>query len=71
MTPPLLDYTELYNWALDHIDLMQDYYGWQSPKRPAQFSYCQYPFVLSIVAKRIILTKVGLIRPPSPPTESE
>jgi E3 ubiquitin-protein ligase HECTD2 len=57
-TPPLLDYTEFYNSALDHMDLMQDYFNWQSPQRPGQFSYCQYPFILSIVAKRIILTKV-------------
>ncbi|XP_054263843.1 probable E3 ubiquitin-protein ligase HECTD2 isoform X2 [Macrosteles quadrilineatus] len=56
-SPPLLDYTEFYNSALDHIDLMQDYYNWQSPQRSGQFAYCQYPFVLSIVAKRIILTK--------------
>ena len=27
------------------------------PDRPGQFSYCQYPFILSIVAKRNILTK--------------
>jgi hypothetical protein len=57
-TPPLLDYTEFYNSALDHMDLMQDYFNWQSPQHPGQFSYCQYPFILSIVAKRIILTKV-------------
>ncbi|GFG39371.1 hypothetical protein Cfor_08324 [Coptotermes formosanus] len=56
-TPPLLDYTEFYNSALDHMDLMQDYFNWQSPQHPGQFSYCQYPFILSIVAKRIILTK--------------
>ncbi|XP_073997880.1 probable E3 ubiquitin-protein ligase HECTD2 isoform X3 [Rhodnius prolixus] len=55
--PPLLDYTEFYNSALDHMDLMQDYFSWQTPQRPGQFSYCQYPFILSIVAKRIILTK--------------
>lgn len=56
--PPLLDYTEFYNSALDHMDLMQDYFNWQNPQRPGQFAYCQYPFMLSIVAKRIILTKV-------------
>nr|CAD7266604.1 unnamed protein product [Timema shepardi] len=55
--PPLLDYSEFYNSALDHVDLMQDYFNWQSPQRPGQFAYCQYPFILSIVAKRIILTK--------------
>ncbi|KAL1122994.1 hypothetical protein AAG570_003318 [Ranatra chinensis] len=56
-SPPLLDYTEFYNCALDHVDLMQDYFNWQNPQRHAQFSYCQYPFILSILAKRIILTK--------------
>ncbi|KAK6635852.1 hypothetical protein RUM44_001106 [Polyplax serrata] len=55
--PPLLHYTEFYNSALDHIDLMQDYFNWQNPQRLGQFAYCQYPFILSIVAKRIILTK--------------
>lgn len=39
------------------MDLMQDYHYWQNPDRPGQFSYCQYPFILSIVAKRHILTK--------------
>ncbi|CAL8078252.1 unnamed protein product [Orchesella dallaii] len=55
--PALLHYSEFYNSALDHVDLMQEYWRWQSPDRPGQFSYCQYPFMLSIVAKRIILTK--------------
>ena len=36
---------------------MAEYYTWQNPERPGQFSYCQYPFILSIVAKRHILTK--------------
>lgn len=58
-SPPLVSYTELYNSALDHIDLMQDYYVWQNCKHPGQFAYCQYPFVLSILAKRFILTKVS------------
>lgn len=53
----LLHFTELYNSALDHIDLMRDYYNWQSFGPFECFSYCQYPFILSIVAKRIILTK--------------
>jgi hypothetical protein len=49
---------------------MQEYWRWQSPERPGQFSYCQYPFMLSIVAKRIILTKVNFhssIHPSSQP----
>jgi len=57
--PALLHYSEFYNSALDHVDLMQEYWRWQSPDRPGQFSYCQYPFMLSIVGKRIILTKVN------------
>ncbi|CAH0391811.1 unnamed protein product [Bemisia tabaci] len=55
----MLDYTEFYNSALDHIDLMQDYYNWQSTHNNKQFAYCQYPFILSIVAKRVILTKIA------------
>ena len=58
------------------MDLMAEYFTWQNPDRPGQFSYCQvsiiklyqkcvlientllqYPFILSIVAKRHILTK--------------
>ncbi|KAG8176214.1 hypothetical protein JTE90_016084, partial [Oedothorax gibbosus] len=60
----LIPYTEFYNSALDHINLMAEYYRWQNP--PAQhkshnaasrFSYCQYPFILSIVAKKMILQR--------------
>ncbi|KAK8789045.1 hypothetical protein V5799_021179 [Amblyomma americanum] len=29
--PNILTYTEFYNSALDHIDLMSEYYRWQSP----------------------------------------
>jgi len=56
-SPTIIDYTEFYNIALDHMDLMKEYYTWQNPDKPGQFSYCQYPFILSIVAKRHILTK--------------
>ncbi|XP_076066070.1 putative E3 ubiquitin-protein ligase HECTD2 [Oratosquilla oratoria] len=55
--PSLLHYTEFYNHALDHLDLMAEYRTWQVPEKPDSFSYCQYPFILSIVAKRHILTK--------------
>ena len=55
---PLVSYTEFYNSTLDHIDLMKEYLTWQSPDRPGQFSYCQYPFIMSIAAKRFVLTKV-------------
>ncbi|KAI5707004.1 hypothetical protein M8J76_014059 [Diaphorina citri] len=57
MYPPLVDYTEFYNSALDHIDLMQEYFNWQNPQKSENFSFCQYPFILSIIAKRYILTK--------------
>ncbi|CAL4096308.1 unnamed protein product [Meganyctiphanes norvegica] len=55
--PQLLHYTEFYNHTLDHLDLMNEYRTWQIPDKPDSFSYCQYPFILSIVAKRHILTK--------------
>ena len=42
-------------------NIIQEYYTWQNPDKPGQFSYCQYPFILSIVAKRHILTKVIII----------
>lgn len=56
--PPLLHFSELYNEALDHIDLPSDYFRWQDPSLTHHFSYCQYPFILSINAKKHILTKV-------------
>jgi len=55
--PNIVNYTDFYNVSLDHMDLMAEYFTWQNPDRPGQFSYCQYPFILSIVAKRHILTK--------------
>ena len=54
----LVHYTEFYNDALDHLDLLSEYRRWQGGERGRGFSFCQYPFVLSIVAKRFILTKV-------------
>ena len=30
--PPLIPYTDFYNEALDHTDLMTEYYAWQSPQ---------------------------------------
>ena len=62
LNPPLISYTEFYNSALDHINLMSEYHKWQRPQDSAQgkgyrFSYCQYPFILTIVAKKLILQK--------------
>lgn len=30
--PTIISYTEFYNTALDHTDLMAEYYAWQSPQ---------------------------------------
>lgn len=30
--PSLISYTDFYNTALDHTDLMAEYYAWQSPQ---------------------------------------
>ena len=43
-------------WKSNWRDLIVSRF--QNPDKPGQFSYCQYPFILSIVAKRHILTKV-------------
>ncbi|GIY20830.1 probable E3 ubiquitin-protein ligase HECTD2 [Caerostris darwini] len=56
-SPNLIPYTEFYNSALDHINLMAEYYRWQNPAKNHKFSYCQYPFILSIVAKKMILQR--------------
>ncbi|GFO50258.1 HECT domain e3 ubiquitin protein ligase 2 [Plakobranchus ocellatus] len=57
LTPTLIQYVEFYNSTLDHLDLMAEYYAWQNPSSHAGFSFCQYPFILSITAKRTILQK--------------
>ncbi|XP_067657511.1 probable E3 ubiquitin-protein ligase HECTD2 isoform X1 [Haliotis asinina] len=55
--PSIVPYTDFYNSSLDHLDLMAEYYAWQNPSSHAGFSFCQYPFILSIAAKRTILQK--------------
>ncbi|XP_070212088.1 probable E3 ubiquitin-protein ligase HECTD2 [Littorina saxatilis] len=55
--PPLVAHTDFYNSTLDHLDLMAEYYAWQNPSSHAGFSFCQYPFILSIAAKRSVLQK--------------
>lgn len=42
-----------YNTLLDFSDLVSDFEAWES--RTARFSFCQYPFFLSIAAKSRIL----------------
>ncbi|KAK3710761.1 hypothetical protein QZH41_005390 [Actinostola sp. cb2023] len=56
--PPLMSHTYYYNHSLDHIDLMGEYYSWQNPGNNAgKFSFCQYPFILSLGAKRYVMQK--------------
>ncbi|XP_032229698.2 probable E3 ubiquitin-protein ligase HECTD2 isoform X2 [Nematostella vectensis] len=55
---PLVLHTYFYNHSLDHIDLMAEYYSWQNPgANSGKFSFCQYPFILSLGAKRYIMQK--------------
>ncbi|KAJ2556662.1 putative E3 ubiquitin-protein ligase [Coemansia sp. RSA 1933] len=39
-----------YNSAIESMDLMADYDVWQA-RTPGAFSFCQYPFLLSLAAK--------------------
>ncbi|XP_013421867.1 probable E3 ubiquitin-protein ligase HECTD2 [Lingula anatina] len=55
--PPLVKYTEFYNTTIDHLDVMAEYYAWQNPSTHPGFTFCQYPFILSITAKRTILQR--------------
>ncbi|KAF2138521.1 uncharacterized protein K452DRAFT_87650 [Aplosporella prunicola CBS 121167] len=45
----LLPTSDFYNTLLDYHDLIADFEAWE--KRTAKFSFCQYPFFLSIGAK--------------------
>ncbi|XP_076981572.1 putative E3 ubiquitin-protein ligase HECTD2 isoform X3 [Tamandua tetradactyla] len=54
---PLIPYTDFYNFTLDHIDLMEEYHTWQSFGNSHRFSFCQYPFIISITAKKIIIQR--------------
>ncbi|XP_052227166.1 probable E3 ubiquitin-protein ligase HECTD2 isoform X2 [Dreissena polymorpha] len=55
--PQLVSHIEFYNNALDNLDLMNEYTAWQDPNSQGGFSFCQYPFILSITAKRTILQR--------------
>jgi E3 ubiquitin-protein ligase HECTD2 len=45
--------SSFYNTLLDYSDLVADFEAWES--RSSKFSFCQYPFFLSIYAKICIL----------------
>ncbi|KAL7990468.1 hypothetical protein Chor_013898, partial [Crotalus horridus] len=55
--PSFIPYTDFYNSTLDHIDLMEDYHNWQCYGNSHRFSFCQYPFIISIAAKKAIIQK--------------
>ena len=51
-----ISYKEFYVKQLDSLDLYKDYLKWQKiGNTDFGFSFCQYPFVLSIEAKRRML----------------
>ncbi|XP_048362006.1 probable E3 ubiquitin-protein ligase HECTD2 [Sphaerodactylus townsendi] len=55
--PPVIPYTDFYNSTLDHIDLMEEYHNWQCYGNSQRFSFCQYPFIISIAAKKVIIQR--------------
>ncbi|XP_068806175.1 probable E3 ubiquitin-protein ligase HECTD2 isoform X2 [Struthio camelus] len=55
--PPIISYTDFYNSTLDHIDLMEEYHNWQCYGNSHRFSFCQYPFIISIAAKKVIIQR--------------
>lgn len=48
-----LPMSEFYNLLIDNIDVIDDFTGWETKSR--RFSFCQYPFLLTIGAKMRIL----------------
>jgi E3 ubiquitin-protein ligase HECTD2 len=45
--------SDFYSSVVDSIDLVEDFTGWE--RRAQRFSFCQYPFLMSIWAKTQIL----------------
>ncbi|XP_031435226.1 probable E3 ubiquitin-protein ligase HECTD2 [Clupea harengus] len=54
-SPPILSYTDFYNIALDHIDIMGEYRTWHGNSN--KFSFCQFPFILSAAVKKAIIQR--------------
>ncbi|XP_074856470.1 putative E3 ubiquitin-protein ligase HECTD2 isoform X2 [Carettochelys insculpta] len=55
--PAIIPYTDFYNSTLDHIDLLEEYHNWQCYGNSHRFSFCQYPFIISIAAKKVIIQR--------------
>ncbi|KID95744.1 hect, partial [Metarhizium majus ARSEF 297] len=49
----LVPTTDFYNSMIDYADLVSDFESWESKR--SKFSFCQYPFLMSIWAKTHIL----------------
>jgi E3 ubiquitin-protein ligase HECTD2 len=49
----ILPTTDFYNSMIDYTDLVADFENWEA--RRSKFTFCQYPFLLSIWAKNHIL----------------
>uniref|UniRef100_A0A8D0G4C5 HECT-type E3 ubiquitin transferase n=1 Tax=Sphenodon punctatus TaxID=8508 RepID=A0A8D0G4C5_SPHPU len=56
-SPSIIPYTDFCNSTLDHIDLMEEYHNWQCYGNSHRFSFCQYPFIISIAAKKVIIQR--------------
>jgi E3 ubiquitin-protein ligase HECTD2 len=52
---PSLPISELYNIGVDLIDICGDYNNWQNVQFNKYFSFCQYPFLISLGQKINIL----------------
>ena len=52
---PIVSYTNMYVDVLDNLNLMEEYNNWQF--RTGAFTFCQYPFLLTLGAKRFLLQK--------------
>jgi len=53
--PPVVSHTHFYVEAIDNLDLVREFQQWQTGK--SNFSFCQYPFLLSLMSKRFIMQK--------------
>ena len=57
--PPHVDYKQFYCKSMDSLELLEDYQSWSTgiPKR--SFTFCQYSFVITNVAKRRLLNQAS------------
>ncbi|XP_065071467.1 probable E3 ubiquitin-protein ligase HECTD2 [Rhopilema esculentum] len=53
--PPVVDHAFFYCDELNRMDLMKEYDTWQ--RQTGRFSFCQYPFLLSLQSKRFVMQK--------------